>query len=171
MPTWSWCSVEAWSVRERRFKRDKDIEFWLPTYQYFIELPIRIQKATFVSFAGTGTMEGKTYDLVFATWNKAEPQRDVDQYVLWINRQTKLVDRVDYTVRDFFNFLKGTLFYNDYRDIGGLKIPFFMPVENKMGKGNLHEIKVLEVKLNPFPKEELLPDKSLRYIGDDKPQG
>ena len=153
------------------FKHDKDIEFLLPTYQYFIELPIRIQKATVVSYAGEDTMEGKTYDLVFATWNKAQPQRGVDQYVLWINRQTKLIDRVDFTVRDFFNFLKGTLHYEDYRDIDGLKIPFFMPAENKMGKGNLHEMKIIDVKFNPFEKDELLPDKSLRYIGDDKPQG
>jgi len=33
-------------------KQDKEIYFWVPTYQYFIEFPLRIQTATAVSYAG-----------------------------------------------------------------------------------------------------------------------
>lgn len=152
----------------RTWKPDKDIEFWLPTYQYFIELPARIGKATVVSYAGERLRNGETYDLVFATWGKPGPQKDIDQYLLYINRRTHLIDRLEFTVRDIMKFMKGGLNYATYKDYDGLKIPVYMPVDNPFGKGVLHEMRISDFVPDKVDRSVILPDPHLPFIGDDK---
>ena len=46
--------IQSWKTYSQKpnekvvWKYDKDIEFWLPTYQYFIEMPSRLKEATIV---------------------------------------------------------------------------------------------------------------------------
>lgn len=164
--SWQTYQIEEGGTPE--FKKDKDITFWLPTYQYFMELPFRILQADVVAYAGQGEMDGKIYELVFASWNQATPQKDIDQYIIWINPENNRIEKVEYTVRDMFNFLTGALHYRDFREVDGLLIPFYMPVESNMAKGYLHEIRVLDFGTNKVDKKSLLPDEQLGFQGDVK---
>ena len=155
LQAWQPYVIEA-GTQEPVLKKDKDISFWLPTYQYFFELPLRLRSATVVSYAGIGEMDGKKYELVFASWNRAAPQRDIDQYVVWINPDSKLIERVDYTIRDVYPFLKGTLKYKDFEPIGPFRIPTYMPVSSNLQKGLLHEIFITRFVPNRPPREEVL---------------
>lgn len=150
------------------FKKNKDITFWLPTYQYFVELPFRLTKADVISYAGSSKMDGKEYDLVFVSWKKAAPQKDIDQYVVWINKENQRIEKVEYTVRDMYNFLTGTLHYKDFREVEGLTIPFYMPVESNMAKGYIHEMKILDFKVNTVTKSTLMPEEGAALMGDEK---
>ncbi len=136
---------------------DEDISFWLPTYQYFFELPLRLRHASLVSYAGQDTLWGQWHEQVFVSWGRAEPQRDIDQYLVWINPQTHRIDRVDYTIRDVYPFLKGSLFYKDFQQVGPYLIPTYMPVLSNLQKGLLHEIFISDFRPDSPVKEELLP--------------
>ncbi len=66
----------------------------------------------------------RTYDLVMATWNGFEPQRNIDQYVLWIDREAGKLDYMTFTVRDQGGFIAATISYLDYQNVDGLLVSF-----------------------------------------------
>lgn len=166
--------IQSWNTYSQQpgeplvFKKDKNITFWIPTYQYFFELPFRLLQADVVTYAGEGKMYGQTYELVFVSWKKAAPQKDIDQYIVWINPENHRVEKVEYTVRDMFKFITGALHFKDFREVEGLSIPFYMPVESNMMKGFLHEIRVTDFKVNQVDRAALLPDKNIELQGDIK---
>jgi len=67
----SW-GIQSWETYIKKgdgivnFKDDANAEFWLPTYQYFLEFPMRIQKATAFNYAGEKEIEGIDCDGVIA---------------------------------------------------------------------------------------------------------
>ncbi len=146
------------------FKKDKTTEFWIPTYQYFIELPFRISEASVITYAGEKAFDGKTFDLVFASWGKAAPQKDTDQYLLWINQENHRIERVQYTVRDILPFVKGTVEFNDFTEINGVWIPHDMPVRtNPSSKSLLHRMQLSDFIPNQPEESTLLPDNGLEF--------
>ena len=125
-----------------------NIEFFLVTYQYLVELPYRINEIPIIKYYGDTTLMDQSYDLIFGTWKSLEPTEEFDQYILWINKETKLIDYFHYTVRVFGNGIKGTVNYDDFREIDGIVVPFKQTITPLPGKGSvLHQIKIESVAL------------------------
>ncbi len=120
----NWMSYEQKKGEEAVLKKSKKIKFWLPTVQYFMMMPFAIQEAEIVSYAGEEMLNGKKYDLVFASWKTDAPQKNIDQYLLWINQQTKLLEIAQYSIRDMAGFMKGAMTYEDFKEIDGVTIGF-----------------------------------------------
>lgn len=106
------------------WKSDWTTEFNLPSYRFFLFLPFLLSEAELITYAGTEELHGNNYDLVFATWEKWTPHKNADQYLIWINRETKMVDYVQGTVRVIIGRSITTLSLSDYREVLGMKIPF-----------------------------------------------
>ena len=138
-------------------KKDKDIKFWRPTYQYFIELPVRIQEATAIDFFGSKIIDGIPCDGVIASWNTVNPQKDIDQYIVWIDRESKMIVKVDYTIRDQYKFLTGGVYYKDYKSFDGIPLPSTIPSFSSMKKGLLHTMKIKSFNSNVVPASTLRP--------------
>lgn len=139
-------------------KKDKDMKFWIPTYQYFIELPSRIQEATSIDYLGEKMVNGVKTEGVIASWNTIEPQKDFDQYLIWIDAESKRIVKVEYTVRDYYRFISGAASYNNYKDYDGLTLPSEMPVEsNLVKKGLLHTMSIQHFTADLIPVDSLLP--------------
>lgn len=171
--TWgiqSWKTYTQESGKQVNFDKNKKIEFWLPTYQYFIELPARVQHANVISYAGEQSFKGQNYDLVYVTWKVQEPQKDIDQYMIWINKETNTVDLVEFTIRDQVNFLTATAVYEDLKDAGdGVLLPKRISIKpNKDKDGILHQIGLSNFKANHIPASTVRPDTNLKTMGDDK---
>ncbi len=144
-------------------------KFWLPTYQYFIEFPARIQQADALAFAGEKDIDGILCQGVLASWGTTAVQRHIDQYLIWINSETKRIEKVEYTIREMYNFIKGAAYYRNYKNFDGILLPTKMPVESNLVKnGLLHEMRILDMKWNVVSQEELRPDSSLTIMGDEK---
>ena len=154
----NWATYTQAAGKKAVFKDDFDIKFYLPTTVYFVELPFRLTEANVIAHAGVKEHKGQKYDLVYLTWNMAEPQEKIDQYVVWINQQTGLVDFVLYTVRDFFGFIVGGMEYHDFRDVQGLKIPFkIINKEEFGGERGLHEYNIKEIQFGvDIPESEII---------------
>lgn len=138
--------TEEWKEVDHR-----EVKFWIPTYQYFIEFPRRIQEATVIEYVGSRQINGIAVEGVLATWNTAEPQRDIDQYIIWLDRDTKRIVKVEYTVREFYAFVKGAAYFQNYQEFYGLLLPTEMPVESNLVKeGLLHKMGILDVQRFPW---------------------
>jgi len=171
--TWgiqSWKTYTQNSDNQPVFNKNKKTTFWVPTYQYFIELPARIGNATIISYAGEQAFKGEIYELVYATWKSQKPQKDVDQYMVWVNKKTKTMDLVEYTVRDAFGAITGVAFYEDLQDVNkGLLLPKRIPIKSKRdSKSLLHQMQLSNFQANHVPVSEVRPDPSLKVMGDDK---
>ena len=122
-----------------------DMKFWIPTYQYFVEFAKRIQEATAVEYVGLSKINGHEAEGVLASWNTVTPQRDIDQYIIWIDTSTKRIVKIDYTIREMFPFLTGGAYFENYKDFNGILLPTEFPVEsNLVSDGLLHKMSILD---------------------------
>jgi hypothetical protein len=190
--------IQAWAPykkkdlqAEAKFLNEPEraLTFYLPTLQYFNELPFRMRNGTVVREAGSFRHRGRTFDLVFATWRSPEPQPDLDQYVLWIDRGTGLLAKARYTVREaassmppvqrkmFRPLVAGTIHFEDYRDIDGVQVPFVQTVtlpppeltRYPLSEHFFHRLELERAAFDTVEREELLPDPALGEPGDWKP--
>ncbi|MEL6651601.1 MAG: hypothetical protein AAFQ87_12445 [Bacteroidota bacterium] len=149
-------------------ENNPEIEFWLPTYQYFIELPQRILEADVLRYAGERRQGETNYDLFFASWKSAEPQKNYDQYLLWIDQQSHLIKQIQYTVRDQADWIQASLQYQAYSRENG-RVPFPAEMVINLGAPNpdkaMHKIRVGEIRLDAVSQAELLPDPELGTAG------
>ncbi|MEM9362977.1 MAG: hypothetical protein AAGA43_10090 [Bacteroidota bacterium] len=158
------------------FKKDKSITFALPAVQYFFELPLRLKKAPILKYAGVRKFESKTYDLVFATWNKLQAHKANDQYLLYIDRETRHLAFANYTVRGMYlpvpQSIFGSIRFEDLKESeNGITYPgkLYIQLNNlKNAKRALHTITISDLQINSFPKSRLYPDNDLNFLGDSK---
>lgn len=175
----SWEYYEQAPGAEVEFmKKEKRAVFGLAAFQYFNEMPDRLIRVPIISFAGEKTFRGNTYDQVFVTWHKPEPHKENDQYLMWVNQKTGMVDYVVYTLRD--NYLKmpggktfyGSIEYGDYKTIDGAEVSHKHTVYLKMPKKkeskNLHQLIVTDFQFDDFEAAELYPNSKLAKLGDTK---
>ncbi len=157
--------IQDWQTYEKKGDQilkdeDKEKKFWIPTYQYFIEFPSRIQEATAVDYMGQKVIDGITAEGVIASWGTVEPQKELDQYVVWINAETKQIIKIDYTIRDVNKFVVGVAYFKDYKNYNGLLLPSEFPVKSNLLKdGFLHKMSIKDFTINPVSKESLMPIK------------
>lgn len=155
------------------------LEFGLVVFHYFLELPYRLYHAPIKRYYGQQEWKGKTYDLVFATWESEVANPDFDQYILWINTETQLVDYCIYTLRDNNSALTrhkyGSIAYQDYRNIEGFQVPFNMPIlldDGVVKKQSLdkyfHQFTIKEFDFGGFEEQELYPLPDLPKMMDSK---
>ncbi len=108
----------------------------LKTIQYFIEFPFRIIEAEIMIDLGEDTLHKQTYKKVFVTWSEIAPHKEHDQYIVWINSTTGLIDLIEFTVRETARFAKGAMFFNNYKKYNEVLFP-----TNNFGKTNIHKKK------------------------------
>ncbi len=132
--------------------QNRAIEFYLPTLQYFDELSFRILAAPLITDARKIEFRDESYHRVFATWGSWEPHPDFDQYELWINDQSGLIEMVHYTVRDAVKFSPdnqkpmmkalstGTIHFSDFRSVQGVLMPFVQIVTLGSPRNSIHPV-------------------------------
>ncbi|MEO0572148.1 MAG: hypothetical protein AAF039_10630 [Bacteroidota bacterium] len=111
---WATYSVEDSSII---FKKLESIKFHLPTMEYFLEFPFRIQEATKLNYGGTTDINEVSYKTILMSWNTFEPQKKIDQYLIYINPTTSLIDYLEFTVRDQGKFTYATVHFEDFKKV------------------------------------------------------
>lgn len=124
-------------------KQNDAYQFSMRSFQYFIEFPYRIIDAEVVDYIGTKIIEGKSVEGVLVSWKSLEPQKDIDQFVIWLDQKTNLIVEVEYTVRDKFKFAQGTAEFKEYKEFNGLILPSIIASRSNIKKnGYLHVKKI-----------------------------
>lgn len=125
----SW-GVENWKYYEqvtdgsKQFLEDEKYKDKIVFKNYWFQFPFRIDEAPIIAYAGESTVKGESYDLVYATWGSEAANRDYDQYILYIDKETRLVEWLHFTIRDKLKFIHSTAQFTDFRTIGGIVAPF-----------------------------------------------
>ena len=178
--------LQSWKYYEKpvggnvdfNVERNASHAFGMAAFQYFTELVGRLSNAQLIRYAGEEEFNGNAYELVFATWGSLGGNKEHDQYILYINKETNMIDYASYTIRDnYLNMPGGGMFYGtmgftDYRDVGGYKIPFeqnvflFGPKVNN--EDYMHRLTLSSFSFDDFDSSELYPDPTIALKGDSK---
>ncbi len=166
---------EAWGIQQwvtykvakggsPRFEPDSDVWFWLPTVEYFFEAPFRLREGQNVTYLGSETLGDRTFEKVFVTWGGWSLTDEIDQYVVWIDADTRRLGYLQYTVRDFGSSMQGTVAYSGYVDVGGgLLAPGDVRTVDAPGSTevSLHRMQFTDVDYAaPVPPSFVVPDPS-----------
>ncbi len=168
----SWQTYTIKPGQEVVFDPDASLEFTLPTVQYFFELPFRMGSGSVIADAGAARFNDRLHHRVFITWESLAPTEHLDQYVVWVDQESHLITRTDYTVRDQGGFVSGSSEYSDFRDVGGVQLAFLIQLFALAPGGNkvlIHEMKVDEAAWDQTELAVLRPDPELPLEGDAKP--
>lgn len=159
-----WCTYAVDEAGKAQLERDKDTWFWLPTLQYFLEAPFRLLEGEHIAYGGRITSQGRVYERVFITWGQVAPTMEADQYVAWIDAETRRLARLEYTVRDFFRFVRGTALYEDYREVDGLLWPHRVVLLNGDAESTskLHVLQVESIAFGEPSAASLVPHPQCR---------
>lgn len=169
----SWQTWKAPAGQPPRF----DESWWVATtvagLRYFLELPLPQDTATHVQDAGAAEWEGKTYERLYVTWNQPGPQRDFDQYVLWIDPDSGLVGRVDFTIRAVSGLAVARARFEGQRDFDGVKLAARIVIDAVLPTGHtlpVHTLEVESIEWDSFEPDAIRPDPGLAETGEAKPQ-
>ena len=128
----------------------------LPTMQFLIEFPQRITEAQFIADAGQRTVEGRLCDVVFAAWGAVSPNPDYDQFLIYVDAETRHILAMQYTVRKSGRGLLGHRFWSELRKVDGVLLPFFQTSLRAFEDGEpVHSFIVRELKFDTVAEEAL----------------
>lgn len=126
--------------------------------QHLIQFPYMMSSADIFEYMGVEIWNNKEYDLIFATWGSREPTLNADQYIIWINQETGLIDRFDATGRDLTPWAVAQVLFS-YEKKEGITYPKTIHVRNKdSGEAIMNfEINDFQFQLN-HPEPEQAPE-------------
>ena len=163
------------SIPQFKKKAHEKTEFGLAAFQYFFELIDRLKKVDLIAYGGEKEFNGKKYDLVFVTWHKLKKHNKHDQYMMWINQETRMMDYCHFTVHGTAfpgNIVTGSIEFTNFKNIEGAQIPFEQIIYIGSPKTDqakyLHKLTLESFKFDSFDKDLLYPKKDLKSMGDSK---
>lgn len=109
---------------------------------YWFQFPFRIKEATIISYGGEEVLNGKTYELLYATWGEEKANTDYDQFLLYLNKSTYQIEKLHFTVREKMGGVSLTAEFRDFRKVDGFLLPFSQHV--RKGKPSKNGIKLHE---------------------------
>jgi hypothetical protein len=90
---------------------------------YWFQLPFRVSEASVVAHAGEAEVDGQRYELVFLSWESAEPQREIDQFVLYVHPEHHHIEWLHITAREKGGWASATVRFEDVVAYGGISVP------------------------------------------------
>jgi len=119
-----WKSYQKKENGEKEFISHEKYHHKLIYKNYWFQFPFRISEAPIIAYAGESTSNGETYDLLYATWGSEAANRQYDQYVLYLDKETRLIEWLHFTLREKFNFVHPTAQFTTFKTINGITAPF-----------------------------------------------
>lgn len=173
----SWEVYHQKNDDEPKVKNNKRYGWGLPTYHYVVEAPMRLLQAEIIRYAGEAEFEGKQYDLVYATWGQDAPHKEHDQWLVYINQETKMIDLTEITINDFFlpmpaGMKDGTILVERSLTSQGIYLPNLVTIQlgaPKQQKKHVYTFTLTDYQFNTFPETDLYPFDGLSPVGDSKP--
>lgn len=151
----------------------------LTAYHYLTEGPMRLLGADIIRYAGEKEFNGKTYDLVFATWGDGTQKKKYDQWLLYINRETGFTDLTELTITDFFLPMPGGMknatvqFPERTKTSIGAWLPVKTVIQLGRPKENIkkdvYTFTYRDFQFDSFNKKMIYPMEGLKLFGDSKP--
>lgn len=150
--------------------------FGVSALQYLFELGDRLKDAPLITYAGEKEFKGESYQLVFVTWEKLKAHKKHDQYMVWVNKKSKLIEYCKFTIHDPFlpggAMLPGSIEFTDFKNVDGFLVPYaqyvYLGGPKKKHSKNLHKVTIEDFSFDSFNEKVLYPNPEIKKMGDSK---
>ena len=127
-------------------------EYWeseiLSTYAAMFQIRPLISNAPRAVYLGKKHSHGENYDLIMVTYAESfKPDSRYDQFVVWINDQSKKLEKIEMTLRRFGKTASGCVIFDDYKISGGeerIWTLYALPNCDEKKEDYFHIISILE---------------------------
>jgi hypothetical protein len=148
---------------ERKHTDSSSIRLYLEPLRDYFEWPFTLLDSRLLLHAGSRTIRGRRYDLIFATDGGMAPSEQYDQFIVYIDHNTGRIDYVEFTLRELTQSYRGTLHYTDYREVAGLWVPFTIGVGDTVeDEAHVHVFEFDQINFMPGDQARSLPKTALR---------
>ena len=113
---------------KRQYEDSSRIRLYLQPLRDYFEWPFTLFESPVLLYGGKKNINGRPYELIFATTGEPSPSNDQDQFLLYINAQTGTVDYLEFTLRELASFYRGALHYREFKIVNGLTVPAVIAV-------------------------------------------
>ena len=123
---WGLADGKSYTIQEgqaRQYAQNDHQKDKLIFKNYWFQFPFRVGEAEIVSYAGKAEVAGKSYDLVYATWGSEAANGDYDQFLLYLDPETRMIAYLHFTVRDKFKVLSMTAKFDNFKTVDQLTLP------------------------------------------------
>ncbi len=134
--------------------------FFLPAFRFLHGLPFFIKDAPVAVYEGAEVWNGRPHDVVFASYapdGDVQPSSKGDQYRIYIDSATRLIDLVQYTVRAESKAATYWTAYDTLTGDGGVTLARLITVTTAKPQrpdpqsGVIHELNILSVNYTKAP--------------------
>lgn len=140
---------------------------------------MRLLGADIIRYAGEISFNGQSYDLVYVTWGQDAPHKEHDQWLIYINKTTGMLDLTEVTINDFFmptpNGLKwDSVHFDRSLTANGIYMPSQITIQigkPKKKKKHVYSFSLTDYRFDNFEEKLLYPLPNLEKIGDSKKDG
>ncbi|MFU8803509.1 MAG: hypothetical protein ACNA8W_06850 [Bradymonadaceae bacterium] len=156
-----WDGERAWEVIPEGEELQNNARFWALTPYYFVGLPFLLaDPGVILKSEGEATLEGRSYDVVRATYEPGTGDAPDDFYVIYIHSETRLVEAIRYIVSypGFFpdggHSPESFMTYENHEEVDGLTFATFHRTfrwdeEAQWGGDHLTTTRVSEFEFRP----------------------
>ncbi len=123
---------------------------YLESLSLYIQFPIIYKNFSKVAFSHHEKVNNQQYLVFYAAQNSWEAIQEEDQYLFYINEQTKSLDYAKFTYRNMMNNYIGILKFENYKKIGSMNYPLMISIQDSLeDQAFIHRIHILEIQFKP----------------------
>lgn len=101
---------------------------YLGPLQNYLEWHQTLIRNPTLEFAGVESIGGTKHWVLYATQGNTQHLAQHDQFLVYVNVDTKQVAFVEFTLRDLMKAYKGVVHYQDYRNVQGMLMPHWVGI-------------------------------------------
>ena len=121
-------------------------KLYLRTVKNYFLWPFTLRETAFVAYVQEVLSRQNSYYKVYVSSGGIRTSRENDQYVVWVNKDTQLIDFIEFTLRGLWSSYRGVVEYHDYRPVQGMLVPFEVRLGDRIGdKSYTHRFVVEKV--------------------------
>jgi hypothetical protein len=122
---------------------------YLESLSLYVQFPIVYKKFPKLALSHHEKINNKSYSVIYASQSSWEAKELEDQYLLYIQDETKTLDFVKFTYRDMLKNYVGVLKFENYQKFGNLNYPTLISILDSIDDKNfIHRLRISEIRLS-----------------------
>jgi hypothetical protein len=120
----------SYSIADRQilYEERTSTALYLGPLQSYLEWHQTLIRNPTLEFAGVEFISGTKHWVLYATEGDTQHLAEYDQFLIYVNGETKQVAFVEFTLRELMKSYKGVVHYRDYRTVQGVRMPHFVGI-------------------------------------------
>lgn len=116
----------------KEYKDSSSIALYLGPLQSYFEWHQTLLRKGEHQLLGRKVMNNKPYEVVYVTEGRSENLEDYNQYLVYVNAETHLVEFIEFTMRELMASYKGVIHYRDYQPVQGVLMPYWIGIGDEI---------------------------------------